>query len=149
MSMSGPLRVSRFDGYNPGFDLLLTGAWDLSFADDLEFGLWAELNFASVLLRPLDTVEVKRDSRAPETGNVFVETRQMGPGGSEWRPSGISSTTASLWAFVLPNGVTIVAPPEVIRAAIDGLPEVEQGRDPSNRAMGVPLKISRLIGARA
>src|SRR5262249_22689103 len=45
------------------------------------------------------TVEVKRDDKAHETGNLFVETECLGSDG-RWRPSGLATTKASTYVFV-------------------------------------------------
>lgn len=61
--------------------------WDL----DLREGLAGE----SFLISLLETVEVKTDSHAGRTGNVFVEKF------SRFKESGILTTKAKYWAFVL------------------------------------------------
>lgn len=50
------------------------------------------------------TCEVKTDTRALDTGNVYIEYQCKTAIG--WQPSGIATTKASSWAFVL--GRTVV-----------------------------------------
>lgn len=63
-----------------------------------------DLDFASghmgesELARAMENVEVKTDYRCHETGNLAVEFECRG------RPSGIQTTRAKWWAFVLANG---------------------------------------------
>ena len=47
-------------------------------------------------------VEVKRDLKAAQTGNVAIETRYNG------QPSGILTSTASYWAIVLQTEAVII-----------------------------------------
>lgn len=44
------------------------------------------------------TVEVKRDDRATQTGNFYIEYEASTANG--WQPSGIAATKANDWAFV-------------------------------------------------
>jgi hypothetical protein len=143
--MSGRLLVTASGRYNPDFDLATREVWPVSFADDLEFSLAEEVNLAGLLMQAGDTVELKVDGRALETGNVFIETQQK-PKGGDWKPSGINTTKATFWAFKLPNGVTILAPTARVLDLTEGQFEVEQRRDDSNPAKGHPLKIKKLIG---
>ena len=69
------------------------------FKYDLEVGQVEEKRLAQLLSGA--TIEVKRDFLAHKTGNVFVEYESRG------RPSGISTTQAQYWAFML-EGDTIV-----------------------------------------
>jgi hypothetical protein len=48
-------------------------------------------------------IEVKTDIRAKITGNIFVETAHNG------RPSGLTVTTATLWAFIVGNDILLIA----------------------------------------
>jgi hypothetical protein len=50
------------------------------------------------------TVEVKTDYRAETTGNFYVETWQYGQADeSDKKQSGINTTKADSWAFVIPQ----------------------------------------------
>lgn len=81
-------RKRRADGYEPGFDL------------DLEYGQQAELFVADIAEAIKNgMVEVKRDARWHQTGNLYVEYECKRAG--EFRASGIKTSDADLWAFVL------------------------------------------------
>jgi len=60
------------------------------------------------LLTGGQTVEVKRDLRWKETGNVYIETICWSHNKGEWYPSGLSTSKAAYWAFVLEANVFIV-----------------------------------------
>jgi hypothetical protein len=62
------------------------------FRYDLKRGQEAEEWFAGLLTS--DSIECKRDYRAHNTGNVFVEFESRG------KPSGIRRTEAEHWAFI-------------------------------------------------
>lgn len=85
----------RQDGYEPRFDI------------DYEFGKQGEL-FVTRIIDALGThrVEVKNDARFAVTGNVYVECFCQRRG--KFRPSGIATTEAEFWVFVL-NDVACVA----------------------------------------
>lgn len=104
--MSGIDRLS--DGYQPRFD------------HDLEIGRQGELFVASVQDSFADGtvhIETKTDQRVAQTGNVYIEYKQKPSGYLDFKDSGIATTQAALWAFVLPSNVLIVAPTESVRAA--------------------------------
>lgn len=96
-------RKRRADGYEPRFDL------------DLAYGKQGELIVTDIsqALRN-GSVEVKRDSLWSRTGNLYVEyecRRAVG-----WTPSGIATSDAELWAFVLGDSeLTIVVPTGLLR----------------------------------
>jgi len=71
--------------------------WDI----DLEFGLQGE-KLVEELLKTKSKVEVKTDRMADKTGNVAVEYAYKG------LPSGIATTEADVWAFVLYEGQVII-----------------------------------------
>ncbi|MBA3844354.1 MAG: hypothetical protein H0X39_17350 [Actinobacteria bacterium] len=75
-------------GYEPRFDLdSVVGRQGELFAQDIARGL-AD-----------GTVEVKTDEASAYTGNVYVEYQCLRSKG--WMPSGIATTEAEWWAFVL------------------------------------------------
>lgn len=83
-------------GYEPCFDI------------DYKFGEQGEL-FVTKIIESLGTgrVEVKNDARFSDTGNVYVECQCLRRG--KWHPSGIATTDAEFWVFVLANDTTCVA----------------------------------------
>jgi hypothetical protein len=85
--------MSRVQGYEPRFDI------------DFSRGLIGE-NLVSNLPEAIQsgTVEVKTDYRAETTGNFYVETWQYGKEDeSDKKQSGINTTKADSWAFVIPQ----------------------------------------------
>jgi hypothetical protein len=85
--------MTRVEGYEPRFDI------------DFSRGLIGE-NLVSNLPEAINsgTVEVKTDYRAETTGNFYVETWQYGQADeSDKKQSGINTTKADSWAFVIPQ----------------------------------------------
>lgn len=76
--------------------------WDL----DLRAGLAGESKVADLL--SLDTLEVKTDRRWHETGNIYVETECWIQASQSWEISGLRTTQATHWAYVLEDCVIIV-----------------------------------------
>lgn len=92
------------DGYQPDFDI------------DLALGKQGELFVASIadaLGSGSARAEVKTDAMIARTGNVYIEYECQRRDG--WHPSGIASTTAQIWVFVLPANVLVAAPVENVR----------------------------------
>jgi hypothetical protein len=87
--------------------------WDL----DLRYGQEGEIIVNNFLTSPIETIEVKRDRRWKETGNLYIETECWSDALGCWYASGISSTKASHWSFVLEDLVLIV-PTDNIRKAL-------------------------------
>jgi hypothetical protein len=77
------------------------GSMFRNFDLDLEYGEAGESHLLSIL-KGAKKVEVKTDRLAHVTGNVAVEFRCNG------RRSGISTTEADYWAFVLLDGKLII-----------------------------------------
>ena len=61
-------------------------------------GYWPEYDLIAAA-----KIEVKTDNRAIETGKLFIETSSGG------RPSGLSTTTATGWAFVVGDDSYLIA----------------------------------------
>jgi hypothetical protein len=56
------------------------------------------------------TVEVKRDEKCRQTGNIFIEFSQKG------RPSGIAVTTADFWAIEFADDCYVLIPTRKLKA---------------------------------
>ena len=80
------------------------------------------------------TVEVKRDRRWVETGNIYIETAFYSRSTYNWVESGVMKTKADRWAFVLEQLVIIVTI-EDVKKAID-----TYGRPISNQREPNPSK---------
>lgn len=89
--------------------------------------------------------EVKRDDQAATTGNVYVEYACQTSEG--WKPSGIASTKATTWAFVLGHGCTIVCMPvwllKIVARENGTTRECKVGSHPTK---GVLLPVDKLVG---
>ena len=105
-----------------GFNLSVAGSrlapmsgsnWDL----DLRFGQEGEVLVNSLLTAPIETVEVKRDRRWKETGNIYIETECWSDALGSWYDSGITATKASHWSFIL-ESLIVTIPTDTIRKAI-------------------------------
>ena len=90
------------------------------------------------------TVEVKRDRRWIETGNIYIETAFYSRSTHNWIESGVMKTKADRWAFVLEN-LVIIATIDDVRKAIDkyGRP-ISNEREP-NPSKGFLIKIEDLM----
>lgn len=88
--------IIRSQGYAPDFDI------------DVKRGEVGEDLTASILSE-IDTVEVKTDYRASETGNVYIEVYSYrARDKSDLKLSGISSSKAKWWSFASPEGNGLV-----------------------------------------
>jgi hypothetical protein len=91
---------------------------DLSDFDlDFTYGHEGEQLVRDILTGGL-TVEVKRDGRWIDTGNLYIETAMYSRATHNWVESGIMVTKADRWAFVLERLVVIATTADV-RTAID------------------------------
>ena len=86
--------------------------WD----HDFRRGNQGELFVLEIVQRLTNgTVETKRDDRAMETGNLYIETECYRIAFGEYLPSGLSESKAELWAFVVGPGLLVV-PAGILRA---------------------------------
>lgn len=74
---------------------------------DYSFGLEGE-NLVNELLTGGKTLEVKRDRKWWDTGNIFIEVQCWYNASKSWEDSGLTVSKADYWAFVLESGVIIV-----------------------------------------
>lgn len=121
------------DGYEPRFDI------------DAAVGHQGELFTQNIAAGLADgSVEVKTDERAVATGNVYVEYACYRRG--EWRPSGVQTTQAEFWAFVVGGRVLVSAPVADIRRAAQiafktgRKRECKRGSNPT-RGVVIPLTV--------
>ena len=106
---------------------------------DLEVGQLAEQWLGDVLSG--NTIEVKRDFRASQTGNVFVEFFCRG------KPSGIATSEADYWAFVIGTGYVVILPTKALKEIVELHKEkglVMSGGD-NNVSQGALVKVERLV----
>jgi hypothetical protein len=109
------------------------------FRYDLKVGQMAESWLADILMSK--TVEIKRDFKASRTGRVFVEFFSRG------KPSGIDTTEADFWAFIIDGETVVILPTarlkELVQEAKDE-GKIWKGGD-SNTSQGVLIDLERLV----
>lgn len=90
-------------------------------------------------------IEVKRDMRWCETGNIFVETHCYYKSSGIFEESGILITTATSWVYVIGQSKFVV-PPHVLLTLIKR-PQVRRvpNRHEPNPSWGCLLKISEVL----
>ena len=97
----------------------------------------------SELFDILQTVEVKKDYKTHQTGNIAVEFQSRG------KPAGIATTEAKWWAFVLVNKdfdntmITLFKTDELMKACrkyVNTNRDVYGGDDDTSRMILLPLK---------
>jgi len=120
--------------------------WDL----DLRFGQQGEIYVNQLLTSPIETVEVKRDRRWIDTGNIYIEVECWSDELGSWRPAGISKNGPTHWAFVLENMVVIV-PTDTVRKAITIYGIRREMNRPEFSTRGFTITIDQLLrcGGRA
>ena len=109
------------------------------FRYDLKVGQLQEKWLAELLSSK--KIEVKRDFKASRTGKVFVEFFCRG------KPSGISTTEAEFWAFILDGETVILLPTEKVKSLVEEAKQsgkVVSGGD-SNVSQGALIKLERLL----
>ena len=113
--------------------------YNSDFRYDLKVGQLHE-EFLAELLQ-FKTIEVKRDFRASQTGRVFVEFFCRG------KLSGISTTEADFWCFVLDNKSLVMLPTKKLKRLVIEAREkgyVVSGGD-SNLSQGALVRIKDLV----
>ena len=110
---------------------------------DLAVGHEGE-EFVKELLTNGRTIEVKRDLRWKETGNVYIETVCWSHNKHEWYPSGLSTTKAAYWAFVLETNVFLV-PTEILKQTVTSRGRAINCNIQPNPSKGYLIKIEDII----
>ena len=100
---------------------------------DFSYGQEGERLVNDILTGGL-TVEVKRDRRWVQTGNIYVETAFYSRSTYNWVESGLMKTKAERWAFILEDLVIIVKTDD-LKKAIN-----KYGRPISNKIEPNPSK---------
>jgi len=123
--------------------LLLPGGngveYNSDFRYDLKVGQVSEKRLGELLTDK--TIEVKRDFRASQTGKVFVEFFCRG------KPSGIATTEADFWAFMISNESVVILPTKRVKKLVREAKrkgKVVSGGD-SNLSQGALVEIERLM----
>ena len=112
--------------------------WDI----DYSRGLVGE----NLLKDIIENAEVKTDYEWQRTGNLFIEFEAWREG--KMQPSGIQTTEAKYWVFVLPVGdkqqILQCFPTSLIRRMCEGRNEVPMNNG-SNPTKGYLIKISEIM----
>jgi hypothetical protein len=87
------------------------------------------------------TTEVKRDDRARETGNFYIELECQRFDG--WHDSGLRTTKATAWAIVC-WPVVLAVPVSILRIAVEGAKAAEC-RVGSHPTRGVVVPMGELV----
>lgn len=108
-----------------------------NFEYDLKTGIIAEKYISNILSNK--KIEVKKDELAKKTGNVFVEYE------SRNKPSGIATTKADFYCFVISNENIIFVETNKLKELCKQkrLRKVPGGD--SNTSMGVLLPLEQLV----
>lgn len=109
---------------------------------DLKFGVEGENTVANLL--SIETVEVKRDARWKDTGNLYIETECWYNSSQSWEPSGLSVSKSTHYAFVLEGMVVIVPTQDLVEVVnLNGRP-IECKIEP-NPSKGYLIKLSHIV----
>ena len=90
------------------------------------------------------TIEVKRDRKWKQTGNLYIETECWYNSDNAWKLSGLRVTKADRWAFVLESLVLIVPTEQLVKTIINhGKPITCD--IPPNPSRGYLIKVHHLL----
>ena len=90
----------------------LTSDFDI----DLSVGQEGEI-LVTELLTQGRTIEVKKDLKWKDTGNLYIETVCWSHNNGQWYPSGLTVTKAEYWAFVLDDAV-LMLPTSILKTVV-------------------------------
>jgi len=116
--------------------------YNADFQYDLKFGQEGETEIAKLLND--SSIEVKRDRQTQQTGNIYIEYESRG------KPSGIKTTKANKWAYILQNGCILIVDTELLKKALRYLIKNKlcvkdmPGGD-NNTSLGVLVGVERLM----
>jgi hypothetical protein len=96
------------------------------------------------LTAPIETVEVKRDKRWKNTGNLFIEVWCWSVNKSEWYPSGLQTSKATHWAFVLEE-MTVIVPTDQLKKTVEKYGHPIECSIPPNYSKGYLIKVTDLL----
>jgi hypothetical protein len=114
-----------------------------SFDLDFRYGYAGE-QLVEELLTNGKTVEVKRDRRWHETGNLYIEVECWYNSTQSWQASGIAVTEADYWAFVLEESVLMIPTLNVIKA-INTYGREINCEIPPNKSRGFLITVNDLL----
>ena len=112
---------------------------------DYSFGVAGEM-LVNDLLTGGKTVEVKRDRKWWDTGNIYIEVQCWYNNTMSWQDSGLSVSKADYWAFVLESGVILV-PIDHVKYAVKLFGKRIECTIEPNNSRGYLIKATDLITA--
>jgi hypothetical protein len=112
--------------------------WDI----DFRYGQQGEQMVKDLL--SIETVEVKRDRRWKETGNLFIETSCFYVNEGVIKRSGLLVTKATHWAFVLEDLTLIVSREDLFATLMQYGRKVECNIEP-NVSTGYLITVAQLL----
>lgn len=110
---------------------------------DYSYGLQGE-NLVDQLLTGGKTVEVKRDRRWKDTGNIYIEVAFWSVSQMAWVDSGLMISKADYWAFVLEEMVVLI-PFDKLVETVHKRGKPSQCDIPPNNSRGYLIKVSNLV----
>jgi hypothetical protein len=110
---------------------------------DLTYGHEGE-TLVNELLTGGKTVEVKRDRKWQITGNIYIECFCYFQGTQSWEESGLLTSKASYWAFVLNSMVLLISYDDLVKAVGQYGTQTECKLEP-NRSKGFLITAENLI----
>jgi len=113
--------------------------WDLDYSNGVEGE-----QLVNDLLAGGKTVEVKRDRRWAQTGNIYIELSCFYQSSKKWEPSGLLVSKADYWAFVLNTMVLLIPGEKLIKACRDYGRPAECNIEP-NPSKGCLITVADLI----
>lgn len=116
-----------------------------SFDLDFSYGYAGE-RLVEEILTGGKKVEVKRDRRWSETGNIYIETDCYFSSTQSWKASGLRATQAEYWAFVLEKSILIV-PTKTLIVAVEELGVPINCKIPPNYSKGFLITVQDLMTA--
>jgi hypothetical protein len=90
------------------------------------------------------TIEVKKDLKWKNTGNLYIETVCWSHNNEEWYPSGLTTTKADYWAFVLEDAVFII-PTKDLKHAVSIYGRPITCNIPPNPSKGYVIKLDKVF----
>jgi hypothetical protein len=138
--------------YNPHFDLeIFTNKVKskFDFSNDLKLGHLGEEYINELFNNPKITIECKFDRWTIVTNNLCIEIESRG------KPSGLSTSKADIWFFVIDGGAIIAIPTELLRNICNKLVNIKKyvkmvgdkkDGKPTSKAILIPLsELNKLI----
>jgi hypothetical protein len=122
-----------------GDEIMKNSDFDL----DLKSGQVGETSVASLL--SIDTVEVKRDFKWFDTGNLYIEFSCYNITQGKYVPSGIEITKASHWAFVLGDTVVLTLTDHIKNIIKNNNPRQVSNPMPPNPSKGYLIRITDIL----